>query len=328
VQWQHGAGWRGDHVNDNELSYTRQRKETLQPVALGHVTEYNFYLYGQAEFNYKSWTFTPGWRLDQLIFNYQDQLNNHRRTQDHRLRFSPKFNLNYRIREGWNAYAHSGVGFHTNDARVLLNNEAVEILPHSLGADVGLHGKLSPRLYIHPSWWYLYLQDEWVYVGDEGIVESAGRTRRLGADLSLRYQWSDAWYFDQDFTYSHGRSLDAPSNTNRIPLAPVFTLTNGVSWQSHRGLSGSLRSRFLSDRPANEDNSIVAKGYFLIDATISIERPHIKLSFGVENIFNSRWNETQFATTSRLRDEIFPTEEIHFIPGTPRNLKFKANWLF
>jgi hypothetical protein len=36
---------------------------------------------------------------------------------------------------------------------------------------------------------------------------------------------------------------------------------------------------------------------------------------------NSEWNETQFATESRLPDEAVPAEEIHFIPGTPFFLK-------
>jgi hypothetical protein len=37
----------------------------------------------------------------------------------------------------------------------------------------------------------------------------------------------------------------------------------------------------------------------------------------VQNLFNTRWKETQFATESRLRGEAAPVEEIHFTPGTP-----------
>jgi hypothetical protein len=32
---------------------------------------------------------------------------------------------------------------------------------------------------------------------------------------------------------------------------------------------------------------------------------------------NTKWNETQFATESRLKDESNSVEEIHFTPGTP-----------
>lgn len=325
--WQHGAGWRSDLVRDNELSYTVSRSETVRSIALGQVREHNFYLYGQAEFKHHRWTLTPGWRLDQFNFDYVDQLSG-RDPHASQIILSPKLNLNYQWHTRWNAYLHSGMGFHSNDTRTLLTEDRPDLLPRSLGADAGVQGKLNDKLFVHPALWYLFLEDELVYVGDEGIVESAGKTARLGADLSLRYQWNEAWYFDQDFTYAYGRALDADPEADRIPLAPVFTLTNGLTWQSSRGISASLRSRYLSDRPANEDNSIVAKGYFLMYLAINYARPHVKLGLSVENIFNQAWNETQFATLSRLAGEIDAVEEIHFIPGNPRNLRLKASWLF
>ena len=39
------------------------------------------------------------------------------------------------------------------------------------------------------------------------------------------------------------------------------------------------------------------------------------------NLFNTEWNETQFATTSRLQNEPEPVDEINFTPGTPFCLK-------
>ena len=37
----------------------------------------------------------------------------------------------------------------------------------------------------------------------------------------------------------------------------------------------------------------------------------------IENLLDTEWNETQFATESRLFNEAEPVEEIHFTPGTP-----------
>ena len=44
------------------------------------------------------------------------------------------------------------------------------------------------NLMINAGGWYLYLEQEFVYVGDAAIVEPSGRTQRLGADVSVRYQ--------------------------------------------------------------------------------------------------------------------------------------------
>jgi len=44
------------------------------------------------------------------------------------------------------------------------------------------------KLLINAAAWYLYLQQEFLYVGDEGVVEPSGKTRRVGLDISWRYQ--------------------------------------------------------------------------------------------------------------------------------------------
>ena len=41
------------------------------------------------------------------------------------------------------------------------------------------------------------------------------------------------------------------------------------------------------------------------------------VGLSVQNLLNTRWKETQFATESRLKGEVAPVEKIHFTPGTP-----------
>jgi hypothetical protein len=63
-----------------------------------------------------------------------------------------------------------------------------------------------------------------------------------------------------------------------------------------------LRYRYLKVVP-NEDNSIVYKGYFVSDFNVNYEyKCHFWVS--VENLLNTKWNETQFATESRLKEEL------------------------
>jgi hypothetical protein len=55
-----------------------------------------------------------------------------------------------------------------------------------------------------------------------------------------------------------------------------------------------------------------------------------KITVGIisENIFNTEWNETQFATESRLKTETQPVTGIHFTPGTPFNIKASLMFKF
>ena len=94
------------------------------------------------------------------------------------------------------------------------------------------------------------------------------------------------------------------------------------------GFNGTLRYRFIGDRAANEDNSVIAKGYFLTDAVVNYTKQKFEVGLSAENIFDADWNEAQFDTESRLVDEPESVSEIHFTPGTPLFLKAKVTFSF
>jgi hypothetical protein len=48
----------------------------------------------------------------------------------------------------------------------------------------------------------------------------------------------------------------------------------------------------------------------------------------IENLFDTEWNETQFATESRLFNETQSVEEIHFTPGVPFYLRGRISVSF
>jgi len=79
--------------------------------------------------------------------------------------------------------------------------------------------------------------------------------------------------------------------------------------------------RHLGNRAANEDYSIVAKGYTITDANVNYKFKKVNFGLVAENLFNVEWNETQFATESRLQNEVNAVEEIHSTPGFPFFLK-------
>lgn len=133
----------------------------------------------------------------------------------------------------------------------------------------------------------------------------------------MRYQITDHLYADIDVNTTKPRAIGELEGQNYLPLAPVFTTMGGLSVQNNAGFSGSLRYRYIGNRPANEDNSIVAKGYFVTDMQANYSRKNYTLGLSVQNLFNTLWKETQFATESRLQGEAAPVEEIHFTPGTP-----------
>jgi hypothetical protein len=214
-------------------------------------------------------------------------------------------------------YASGGYGFHSNDARVVVPQNSRQTLPQALGTDVGFIYKPRAGFMLNVAGWYLALDQEFVYVGDEAVIEAGGKTRRLGADVSARLQVFRHLFVDTDLTYSHAEATEEPEDARNIPLAPRFTATGGLNWDRGAGLFGSLRVRHLGDRPANEDNSLTATGYTLLDLVAGWKNKGLELGIQAQNLLNTKWKEAQFDTESRLRNEPESVSEIHYTPGSP-----------
>jgi outer membrane receptor for Fe3+-dicitrate len=329
ASFQLGVGFRADATIDTELSHTLNRSIILENIKLGDIDETNMFTYLNTELKFGKLTINPAVRLDYFKFNYRDKLASVFKSQSEtEVKVSPKLNFIYSQNNNLQFFVKSGIGFHSNDTRVVVENNGKQIVPSSIGADVGTIWKPFPTLIVNSALWYLYLEQEFVYVGDAGIIEPSGKTRRMGADLGLRYQLNDWLYFDTDVTYTYARSIDEVKGQDYIPLAPDFTTSGGLSFQNWNGFSGGVRYRYLKNRPANEDNSIVAKGYFVTDMNVNYEYKSVTFGVSVENLLNAEWNETQFATESRLKEESNSVEEIHFTPGTPFFMKARIAYKF
>ena len=323
------VGFRYDDNNDVELSNTRNRRETLEILSLGDIDEANIYTFADATYKKDNWSFNGGVRVDYFNFGY---VNNLSATFDSRSEddviVSPKLNVIYSPSNKLQLFAKTGLGYHSNDSRVVVQTNE-DTLPYALGADLGTIYKPTSKLIINAALWGLNLQQEFVYVGDAGIVEPSGESQRFGVDFGVRYQFTDWLYANADINYTYARSIDAPNGEDFIPLAPDLTSVGGLYVKNLKNFSGGLSYRYIDDRPANEDNSIVADGYFVTDLNLNYNiTKNWTAGFIIENLLDVEWNETQFATETRLQNEVAPVEEITFTPGTPFSIRGKISVSF
>lgn len=326
--WKIGLGLRNDQTKDTELSRTLNRFNTLEFLRKGDIQETNAGLFVENTLNVGDFTFAMGIRGDIFNFQYADELANQYSKETRKLGLiSPKFSVLYKANEELQFYLKTGKGFHSNDSRVVIDQSAEILLPAAYGWDIGFIWKPFNNILFNTAIWQLHSDQEFVYVGDEGIVEPSGKSRREGVDLSMRYQASEWLFWNLDFTYANARALEN-SDRNYIPLAPNFTFVSSVNVLHPIGIYGGVNLRFLNDRPATEDNSILAPGYTVVDLNMGYQLKRFDLGFEIQNLLNTEWNETQFATTSQLQDEPEPIEEIHFTPGTPFFISAKLAFRF
>lgn len=321
-----GLQFRLDNISNSELSNVKQRATFINNISLGDIQQWSnaIYLDEQIRIN-KKLNLNLGLRYDNFYFNYENKLGASQQAQT-KGKVSPKASLYYNPSKKTQLFVMAGRSFHSNDARVVVAQNGFQILPTAFGSEVGAIVKPNSRSVLTVSLWRLAMQQEFVYVGDEAVVEASGASLRSGIDIGLRYQIHKNLNADIDINYAKARSTEALSNENRIPLAPPLTSIGGINYTSSKGFQASLRYRYLSDRPADETNTLIAKGYTLCDAVGSYNYKHFVFGASIENIFNAKWKEAQFATETQLPNEQLPVNEIHFTSGTPFNVKLKVTY--
>ncbi len=329
LRYETGIGFRYDDINEVQLSRTKNRQELLERLSYGNVDELNGFGYFDLSYKKDKWTINPGLRIDYFKFDYVDLLSEtYDSKSENKIFVGPKLNVLYAASPNFQIFAKTGIGYHSNDTRVVVANSGEDILPAAYAADLGVLIKPSKKIVLNAALWSLLLEQEFVYVGDAAIVEPSGKTRRYGVDFGVRYQLTPWLYANGDINYTYARSTEEPEGQDFIPLSPDLTSSGGLAFRELGNFSGGISYRFIKDRPANEDNSIIAEGYFITDLNLNYAKNNWTFGIIVENLLDQEWNETQFATESRLFNETSSFEEIHFTPGTPFYLRGKISVSF
>lgn len=214
-------------------------------------------------------------------------------------------------------YLDFGMGYHSNDARSVVAAGGLPSLPLASCYEVGFRTFLFERLDLSAAFFLLDLESELVLVGDEGVVEARGATRRLGGELEARLQLFEWLRLETDLSYTEARFR---RSGDAVPLAPRFLARAGVTFRYELGpgaFEATVQMRGVGDRPANEDESATAQGYTVWDLLLRYQTERVDLFVRVDNLFDKRWRETQFFSTSQLRGENAPVDDIHFTPGNP-----------
>lgn len=324
--WATGLGVRTDA---GEVQLHRQRARTrLGSLVLADARQAHLYQWARYELELAPrLRMDAGARGDLFRFAVTDRLGDGSGTRWEGI-VNPRVNLAYDATTFLRLFANAGTGFHSNDGRdAILAGSAARVLPRARSAELGSRTTWSGGTLALSSWW-LDLESETVYVGDEGTTEARGRTRRLGVDLESRLQLRTWLWAELDANVAHARFRDAPRAADRVPLAPTMTAVGGLVVRPDDRTDGGARLRHVGARAATEDASVTARGYSVLELFASRQVGRARLFASVDNATDVRWNEAQFATTSRLRGETGAVTELHYTPGAPRSAQVGVEYRF
>jgi len=125
-------------------------------------------------------------------------------------RVSPKAGLAYTVSRNVELYGSWGKGFHSNDARGVVNPaDPIAGLAPGTGYEAGARVEVGD-LKITAAQWWLDLDSELIFVGDSNSVEPRGGSERQGYELTMFWKPTDWLGIDAVWTDSEAMYVDNP----------------------------------------------------------------------------------------------------------------------
>jgi outer membrane receptor protein involved in Fe transport len=215
-------------------------------------------------------------------------------------------------------FLNYGQGYHSNDARDVVANPREPTLPTANGWEVGARTRFFDRLDVAAAYWWLNLQREFVFVGDAGDTEVKPRSRRQGVEVAAELELLEWLFWQGSLGYSSGEF----TNGDKIPQAVRFIADTGLVARHPSGFSAELTYHTLGERYGSENRSGKRlRSWGVWDAALRYRRGPFDVGLILENLGDTHWESAEYFFESQLAGELAGVEDLHFVPGNPRNVR-------
>lgn len=334
-EWQLGMDVRHDHIGDVSLSATKKRETLVSGELIRHkVEETGLGLFLQNNHNWSDNFRTQiGARFDYLQADVENRLTGEKNNASDSM-VSPKLSAIYSTSETTHWFANYGQGYHSNDARGFsegsrATSEKADVFARSEGADLGIQSQLTDTLQVAASLWWLTLESELIFVGDNGETEASDKSERRGIEGSIFWQPESWLIIDSDVAFSQARLQPKGESEQYIPGAIERVFSLGIAVHDFGQWDAGLRLRHFGDFALNEDNSQRADAVTMLNAQLGYDFTTVLSgSFEVINLTNEEGNDITYLYDSRLPGEGADVEDVHLHPTEPRMVRASMAYRF
>jgi outer membrane receptor protein involved in Fe transport len=310
--------------------FKQRNRERLSTTSNNDIAQTNLGWFAQQELRPTEWLRTQlGVRLDNFWFEVNQKgdpatITNPIAGDADDSIVSPKANFIFTpfkdtdIARGTSFFLNFGSGFHSNDARVIVQDAKKEI-PRYVGGELGFRSRFFDKVDFSAAYWRAHLESELTFVGDAGTFEDAGKSRRQGIESEIRYDILPWLSYDQDFSYTWAKLVSG----GHVPLAPRLTVLNGLTARHDSGIQGRFQMRHVGSRYGTEDRNLKTRAYTLFDLLLKYVYQRYEFFVSFENLADAKWRsaETFFESRRSPAEPVSGVLDSHFTPGDPFTVK-------
>ena len=279
-----GLQYRYDHADRVGVDFFEQGLFTA-PNGDNQVKQGSVALYASAKWQASTQLrFEPGVRVDYYHFDVNALNTLSVAGTDSDTIVSPKLNIAYQISSLLEAYANWGYGFHSNDARGVVDEDnGVEGLVRGQGREIGARVELD-SFKISAAYWWLAIDSELVFVGDSNSVEPKGGSKRKGFELTAFWTPTDWLAIDASYAQSDAFFTNAEQAGGRHIDGSVEDSGSLGITVNYGAWDVNTRVRYLGEYALIPDNSARAGAITTMNLRAAREFKHFSAYAEVLNL--------------------------------------------
>ncbi len=305
-----GAQWRQDRIGTLGLYDTEARQRT-NTVREDRALQTALGVYAEARTQWLRWLrSSAGVRLDQVratvtptggVFN----AGNGGTAQGRQV--SPKLALvlgPFSALGQTELYANWGSGFHSNDMRGATSTvnardgsviDKVAPLVRARGSEIGVRANPLPGWNTSLSAWQMALASELVFIGDAGVTEPKGASRRAGVEWSNDWQVNHWLFVDGDLAWSRARFNEPVNGGTQVPNAIPLSASVAITADDHGKWFGGVRWRYIGRYALEETGAHKATAFATTNLKLGYRiSPTLQVTLDLLNALNSKANDIEY----------------------------------
>ncbi|MCE3606231.1 TonB-dependent receptor [Massilia sp. P8910] len=202
-------------------------------------------------------------------------------------------------------YANWGHGFHSNDVRGATSGthpsdgspaDRLALFARSSGGELGARTRPLKGWTSSVSLWQIGSASELVFVGDAGVTEARGASKRHGLEWSNSYTPNRSLTIDGDVAWSHARfKVPVEGGGAHVPNAIPLTASLAANYAPEGAWFGGLRLRYLGAYALEETNQQRSTPFWIANLKLGYRlSARWQASVDVLNLANRKANDIEY----------------------------------